>query len=199
MRSIFNLLLASCFAINTAYAAVKVGQKAPDFSLKSSQGKLVKLSEFPNKIVVLEWSNFDCPFVKKHYRSGNIPAMQKKFKEQGVVWLTVISSAPGKQGNYASEQLREKSNEVGNQANAVLRDDNGAVGKRYGAKTTPQFVVIGKDGVVAYTGAIDSIPSTNVKDIAKAKNYVVSALTAVEEGKKVETAATKPYGCSVKY
>jgi len=125
--------------------------------------------------------------------------MQKKYKEQGVVWLTVISSAPGKQGNYENSKLNEKSQQMGNQANAVLRDDKGEVGKRYGAKTTPQFVIIGKDGIVAYTGAIDSIASTNQKDIAKATNYVTAALDALENGKKVNVPATKPYGCGVKY
>lgn len=199
MRSILYLLLACCLVINTGFAAVKVGDKAPDFSLQSAQGKTVKLSEFPSKIIVLEWSNYECPFVKKHYRSGNIPSMQKKYKEQGVVWLTVISSAPGKQGNYENSKLNEKSQQMGNQANAVLRDDKGEVGKRYGAKTTPQFVIIGKDGIVAYTGAIDSIASTNQKDIAKATNYVTAALDALENGKKVNVPATKPYGCGVKY
>lgn len=199
MRSVLYSLLACCLLINSSYAAVKVGDKAPDFSLQSAQGKTVKLSEFPNKIVVLEWSNYDCPFVKKHYKSGNIPAMQKKYKEQGIVWLTIISSAPGKQGNYPGDQLKEKSQQVGNQANAVLRDDSGDVGKRYGARTTPQFVIIGKNGQVAYTGAIDSIPSTNAEDISKATNYVGNALDAIEKGEDIKVSATNPYGCSVKY
>jgi len=199
MKSILYSLLACCVLVNTSFAAVKVGEQASDFSLQSAQGKTVKLSEFPDKIVVLEWSNFLCPFVKKHYRSGNIPNMQKKYKEQGVVWLTVISSASGKQGYYPNAQLQEKSKQMGNQANAVLKDAKGEVGKRYGAKTTPQFVIIGKDGKVAYTGAIDSIASTNPKDISEATNYVSAALDAMEQGNPVEVTATKPYGCSVKY
>lgn len=199
MKTILYSLLACCLLVDISFAAVKVGQKAPDFRLTSAQGKEVKLSEFPNKIVVLEWSNYECPFVKKHYRSGNIPAMQKKYKDLGVVWLTVISSAPGKQGNFPGGELIEKSQQMGNQANAVLRDEKGEVGKRYGAKTTPQFVIIDKDGVVAYTGAVDSIASTNEKDISKATNYVSAALDAIENGKKVDKAATQPYGCGVKY
>ncbi|WP_367606918.1 redoxin domain-containing protein [Legionella sp. W05-934-2] len=199
IKSILKAVLACCLFVGTSYAAVKVGEKAPDFSLKSVQGKDVKLSDFANKIVVLEWSNFECPFVKKHYKTGNIPAMQKKYKEQGVVWLTVVSSAPGKQGNFPDGQLKDVSQQMGNQANAVLRDDSGQVGKQYGAKTTPQFVIIGKNGVVAYTGAIDSIASTKDQDIEKATNYVSTALDAIEKGNKVQVSSTQPYGCSVKY
>ncbi len=198
-KSLLASLLGFFLCVNLVFAAVKPGDKAPDFKLTNAKGETVSLADYPNQIVVLEWSNFDCPFVKKHYNSGNIPKMQKAYTDEDIVWLTIFSSAPGKQGNYPGESLTNKAKEMGNKASDLLRDEDGAVGKQYGAKTTPQFVVIDEEGIVAYTGAIDSIPSTNEKDISNATNYVSGALDALKGKQKVKVASTAPYGCSVKY
>jgi AhpC/TSA family len=180
-------------------ASTRVGDKAPDFTLPNAEGKPVKLSDYANQFIVLEWSNFDCPFVKKHYSSKNIPTMQQKFKGKNVAWITILSSAEGKQGYYTPEQLKEKIASSGNQATQVLQDSSGTVGKRYGAKTTPQFVIINPKGIIEYTGAIDSIPSTDAADIVKADKYVNNALSALLNDKPVLVQNSQPYGCGVKY
>jgi hypothetical protein len=149
---------------------------------------------------VLEWVNPECPFVVKHYdKSGNIPALQKVAKESGVVWLSINSAAPGKQGDYDEEKIAEWMARTGAAPTAYLRDTDGKVGKAYGAKTTPHIFVITPEGKLAYNGAIDSIQSTDVIDIAKAENYVTAALAAVKNKVPVEKSTTQPYGCSVKY
>lgn len=201
MKNLWRGIVAVCLGLmlTSAMAMVKVGNKAPDFSLKDNQGKTVNLSDFKDKVVVLEWSNYQCPFVKKHYQSGNIPSLQQKYTDKGVVWLTIMSSAPGKQGYYTPEQLTQQNGDMKNKASDVLRDSDGKVGKLYGAKTTPQFVIIDKKGDVAYTGAIDSIASTDVDDIKRADNYVDQALNAVLSNQAVQTKASVPYGCGVKY
>lgn len=179
--------------------AVAPGEAAPAFKLKAADGKEYSLADFKGKNVVLEWYNRDCPFVRKHYDGGDMQALQKKYAEKGITWLTIISSAKGEQG-YADEKLgmedfkREKMG-----ATALLLDPTGVVGKSYEAKTTPHMYVINKEGTLVYEGAIDSIKSTNKEDVKKADNYVDQALTAVIEGRKVANAKTKPYGCSVKY
>jgi hypothetical protein len=157
------------------------------------------LSALKGKFVALEWSNYDCPFVKKHYGSGNMQRLQKKYTEKGVIWLTINSSAPGKQGNYPPEKWNEMSKEKGSAATAVLLDPDGKVGKLFGAKTTPHMFVINPEGVLIYKGAIDDQPSFNPKTVKDAKNYVEAALDAAMAGKAVETPSTQSYGCSVKY
>jgi hypothetical protein len=200
-------LLRSCFAAATAlvltiglHAAAVIGQPAPEFTLTDLKGTPHTLSELKGKTVVLEWVNPQCPFVMKHYdKSGNIPALQKAATADGVVWLSINSGAPGKQGDFDAAQVTAWATKTGAAPTAYLRDSDGKVGKLYGAKTTPHIFVITADGKLAYNGAIDSISSTDVADIAKAENYVTAALAAVKAGKPVATSSTQPYGCSVKY
>lgn len=184
----------------SARAAAVVGEPAPDFTLTGLDGQPHKLSDYKGKIVVLEWNNPDCPFVHKHYDSGNIPKLQHTAMEQGVVWLMVNSGAPGQQGgDYSSAQLNSWLADHKSSPTAYLRDPSGTVGHLYGAKATPHLFVIKADGVLAYNGGIDSIRSADQADIARAENYVASALAAVEAGQPVKHAHTQPYGCSIKY
>lgn len=182
-----------------AQAAAQVGATAPAFSGTTAEGKTVSLSDYQGKIVVLEWNNPECPFVRKHYGSHNIQNLQKDYTEKGIVWLTINSSAKGKQGYFEGDALKEQVKKDENVATAYITDSEGTIGKLYGAKTTPHIFVIGADGKVAYTGAVDSIPSTDPADIAKADSYVKQALDALLKGKPVATATTTPYGCGVKY
>lgn len=183
----------------TAFAAVEPGEAAPEFTLTDSKGISHKLSDFRGKLVVLEWLNHDCPFVKKHYSGGNMQKLQKEYTAKGVVWLSIISSAPGKQGHRTGPQADADTEDKGAAPTAVLLDPAGEVGKKYDAKTTPEMFVIDKEGKVIYSGAIDSIKSTDSADIAKAENHVRAALDAALAGKPVPTPQTTPYGCSVKY
>jgi peroxiredoxin len=176
-----------------------IDQKAPDFSLAGIDGKTYKLSDFKGKYVVLEWNNLDCPFVKKHYGSGNMQALQKKYTDKGVVWLTICSSAQGKQGYYEPAALQEMTKERKLASTAYLRDADGTVGKEYGAKTTPSMYVVAPDGNLIYAGAIDDKPSTDPNDIPGANNYVAACLDASLAGKPVATHTTVSYGCGVKY
>ncbi|MDA3963770.1 MAG: thioredoxin family protein [Planctomycetota bacterium] len=191
-------LIALC-CLATALAAVETGTPAPGFSLTSATGATVSLAEHAGKHVVLEWINVDCPFVKKHYGSGNIPALQKRYTEQGVVWLSICSSAPGKQGNLNGEALTTRLAADGWAGSAYLIDANGTVGKAYDAKTTPHIYIINPAGTLIYQGGIDSIRSADPADIPKAVDYVSTTLDAALAGKPVPTASSKPYGCSVKY
>jgi hypothetical protein len=179
--------------------AVEPGDAAPDFTVKNVKGEDVSLASQKGKVVVLEWINYDCPFVKKHYGSGNIPKLQEKYTGKDVVWISVNSSAEGAQGYLAGSDLAERSAKEGNKASQIVLDTDGKVGKAYGAKTTPQLVVIDKEGKVAYNGAIDSKATTEANDIESADSYITAALDAVLEGKPVEKAKTQPYGCGVKY
>ncbi|PIT99335.1 MAG: thioredoxin family protein [Bdellovibrionales bacterium CG10_big_fil_rev_8_21_14_0_10_45_34] len=179
--------------------SLKVGSLAPGFTLTDTNGKEHSLSDYKGKTVVLEWLSHDCPFVKKHYESNNMQTLQKKYTADGVVWLSVNSSAPGKEGFYKSEEANKLTTEKGAAPTAVLVDSNGKVGRIYGAKTTPHMFVIDKAGNLAYMGAIDSIKSADKEDIAKAENYVSKALDSLKGGKPVTLTATSPYGCSVKY
>lgn len=191
-----SLLVISFILLNLTAAQAAT---APDFSLPGSSGKTVKLSELKGKWVVLEWFNEGCPYVKKHYESGNIPKLQKKYTDQGVVWLTVLSSAQGKQGHQSAEEVKKTMATWQASPTDNLLDPEGKVGRLYGAKTTPHFFVINPKGEIVYQGAIDSISSTDQADIAKAENYVDQALSAALAGKPIATAQTVPYGCSVKY
>jgi peroxiredoxin len=176
-----------------------IGEKAPDFRATDSNGKTQNLASYKGKIVVLEWLNRQCPFVRKHYDSGNMQKLQKEYTGKGVIWFSVISSAPGKQGYCTPEEANSFFREKGAAATAVLLDTQGTVGKLYGAKTTPHMFIIDAAGVLVYDGAIDDTPSTNIADIATAKNYVQSALDEILAGKQVTVATSQPYGCSVKY
>lgn len=178
---------------------VTVGGQAPDFTLKDIYGRSHSLSDYRGKYVVLEWTNYECPFVKKHYNSFNMQELQRKLTAEGVVWLSINSSAPGKQGHFSPAEWQRLSHEKGVVATAILLDSDGRVGRAYGAKTTPHMFVIDPQGSVIYQGAIDSIPSTDTADIPIAKNYVVQALKEARAGEPVSQPSTQPYGCSVKY
>lgn len=181
------------------HAAATVGQPAPAFSVKDSQGKTHTLAQYKGKTVVLEWTNDQCPFVKKHYGAGNMQTLQKEAAGSGVVWLSVISSAPGKQGHVsgaAADALTASRKAV---PAAVLLDESGAVGRAYGAKTTPHMYVIDKAGTLVYAGGIDDKPSADPADIPTSKNYIKLALADLAAGKAVATSTSRPYGCSVKY
>lgn len=182
-----------------AHAAPEIGQKAPAFTGKDAAGKTVSLSDYAGKTVVLEWTNHECPFVVKHYDSGNMQALQKELTGKGAVWLTVVSSAPGKQGHVSASKANELTKSRNAGPSGVILDEDGAIGMAYGATATPQMVVITPTQTVAYMGAIDSIPSAKQSDIPKADNYVRAAYDAVAAGKPVQVAQTKAYGCSVKY
>ncbi|HEU4364774.1 MAG TPA: thioredoxin family protein [Candidatus Krumholzibacteria bacterium] len=179
--------------------AAAIDKPAPAFELPGIDGKSYKLSDCKGKYVVLEWNNFDCPFVKKHYGTDNMQALQKKYVEKGVVWLTICSSAPGKQGHFEPAALKTMTTDLKLAATAFLNDADGTVGKAYGAKTTPHMFVINPEGVLVYAGAIDDKPSTNPADVKGASNYVQASLDAAMEGKAIATRSTPPYGCSVKY
>lgn len=182
-----------------ASAAPVVGQPAPAFSATDSYGKAHALGDYKGKVVVLEWVNHDCPFVGKHYGSGNMQKLQKAYTAQGVVWLSVNSSAAGGEGYVTADEANALTRRKGGAATAVLLDPQGTVARAYAAKTTPHMFVIDPRGTLVYQGGIDDTPSTDVADIATAKNYVQAALDEVLAGKPVAVASTQPYGCSVKY
>ncbi len=180
-------------------AQVKVGAPAPDFTAKDSRGQTEALTQYRGKYVVLEWHNQGCPFTKKHYVSGNMQALQKEWTAKGVVWFTVISSAPGAQGYMTPSEENDYLAKEHAVPTAALLDADGKVGHLYSAKTTPQMVVIDPNGKVIYDGAIDDRPTPDPDDVHGADNYVSDALTAAMAGKPVATPFTRPYGCSVKY
>jgi peroxiredoxin len=182
-----------------SFAETEVGKAAPNFSLPDTNGKTHSLTELKGKYVVLEWYQPDCPFVGKHYRSGNMQQLQKEYTAKGVTWLSIDSSAPGEEGNYPAAKLNEISTQDRASRTALLLDPAGQVGRLYGAKTTPDMYVIDPKGILVYKGAIDNKRSTDLADVKTATNYVKNALDAVMAGKTVPTTATQPYGCSVKY
>lgn len=193
-------LAAGSLLAGNALAKATVGQAAPGFTLTSSEGKEVSLADYSGKTVILEWTNHQCPFVEKHYGSGNMQDLQAAYTDDDTVWLSIISSAPGKQGHVSPAEARELTTSRGAKPTHVLFDPTGDVGRSYGAKTTPHMYVIDDQGtLLAYNGAIDSIRSANPADIAKATNYVKTAMTALAADDKPNPATTKPYGCSVKY
>lgn len=177
----------------------EIGALAPTFSLPSVEGKSVSLSDYKNKFVVLEWTNKDCPFVRKHYESGSMQATQEKAKKMGAVWLTICSSAPGQQGYMAADQYKGYVKDKKMASAAVLLDPEGTVGHLYLARATPQIVVIDASGKVVYNGAIDDKPSPDPETLKGAKNYALAALEESMAGKPVTVATSRPYGCSVKY
>lgn len=201
MRRSVALALASVFAWAAlpAGAAATAGQAAPGFTLSDTAGKNVSLSDFKGRTVVLEWINPGCPFVQKHYRSANMPATQKAAADKGVVWLAINSTATSATDYLAPAALASWMQQHQAQVVATLMDADGRVGKAYGARTTPQMVIIDPQGVIRYAGAIDSKPTAKVEDIASATNHVQQALTELLSGKPVSVPVTRPYGCSVKY
>lgn len=189
--------LASC----ALYASdvPPVGSAAPDFSVPDTNGKTESLSEYKGKYVVLEWFNPECPFVKKHYGSDNMQKLQAEYTDKGVIWLTIDSNAPGTEGNLSADQAKRVMNSWKTRQTALLLDPQSKVAKLYGAKNTPNMVVINPDGKIVYEGAIDSKATPNPADIPSSTNYVKNALDESLAGKPVSNAQTKPYGCSVKY
>jgi peroxiredoxin len=182
-----------------AFDPPPVGSAAPDFSLSNVKGETHSLSQYKGKYVVLEWFNPQCPFVKKHYGSGNMQKLQEEYASKGVVWLTINSSAPGTWGALTPEQTDQKMTEWKMHQTALLLDPEGKTGRAYGAKNTPSMVVINPEGNIIYEGAIDSKPTPNPADIPNSTNYVRAALDESLGGKPVTTAKTKPYGCAVEY
>lgn len=195
-------ILSAFFAVALAasvYASPEVGKRAPDFTLTDLSGEKHELSDLKGKFVVLEWVNFGCPFVRKHYGSENMQKLQKEFVDKGVVWLSICSSAPGKQGNETPDTAKSGFAQFGSAATAYLVDADGKVGRLYSAKTTPEMFVINPEGVLIYAGAIDDKPTPAPSTVAGSNNYVKAALNEATSGKTVSVPSTKPYGCSVKY
>ena len=197
------LALLTVFAFAAPVAAqtdqADIGEPAPDFTLEAADGETHSLSDFEGKYVVLEWLNFECPFVGKHYGSGNMQALQEKYTDEGVVWLSIVSSAPGKQGYYPPKEMIEQKKRHNGNMTAILMDPDGEIGKTYGATVTPHMYVINPDGELVYRGGIDDKPTTDEADIEGATNYVDRALTAVMNGEEVSLKQAKPYGCTIKY
>ena len=182
-----------------AFAQANVGAQAPAFTAADTNGRTVSLADLKGKTVVLEWTNHQCPYVGKHYRGNNMQALQKKWTAQNVVWLSVISSAPGTEGYVSAEQANKLTVERGAAPTAILLDPKGTVGHAYGARTTPHMYIIAGDGKLLYAGGIDDKQSAALDDLKSAKNFVDAALTEVTAGKPVSITTARPYGCSVKY
>lgn len=176
-----------------------IGEAAPAFSTTDSDGRTQALADYKGKVVVLEWNNPQCPFVRKHYGAGNMQAQQREAAAAGVAWLTVNSGAAGKQGHLDAAAAKAWVAEQKAAPAAYLLDGDGSVGRAYAAKTTPQIAIIDRDGILRYNGAIDSIPSADVDDIKDATQYARQALAEIAAGKPVSVATSEPYGCSVKY
>lgn len=185
--------------MNANKKAFEIGQTAPDFTLKDTDGKDVTLSSFSGKPVVLEWTNDKCPYVVKHYDTGNMQKLQEKYTGEGAVWLTINSSATGKQGYVSAADAKQIMSEKGGKQTAYLFDTDGTVGRLYDAKTTPHMYVIDAAGTLVYAGAIDSNDSFKAETVEGATNYVAAALDSLAAGTPIEVASTKPYGCGVKY
>ncbi len=198
LRTMLLAALVLVFPI-LSHAEVTVGAAAPDFTLTDTNGKAQSLSQYKGKFVVLEWFNHDCPFVHKHYDGGNMQGLQKEYTGKDVVWLSINSSAMGKEGYKTPEESNALTAEKSAAPTAVLIDADGKTGKMYGAKTTPHMFIVNPEGMLIYQGAIDDKASADPADIATSKNYVKSALDEAMAGKAVTDAATKSYGCSVKY
>jgi peroxiredoxin len=205
VMAVIALLTAGIFtacadeATGSAGPALEIGKAAPGFSVADTNGKTHTLDQYRGKWVVLEWLNHDCPYVRKHYGGGAMQALQKKYAGQGVVWLSVVSSAPGKQGHFSNERANELTMEKKAAPHAVLVDSAGTVGRAYGARTTPHMFVINPQGNVVYMGGIDDKPTTKAADLKTARPHVDIALQEALAGNPVSVATSQPYGCSVKY
>ena len=195
MISILTLLVA----ITGFSRDFNVGKSAPDFSLIDANGKAHELQQYRGKYVVLEWVNYDCPFVKKHYDSGKMQELQATYTGRDVIWLSINSSAPGNQGNFKSKEINRRAKAHGAAFSAYLIDSDGKVGKAYGARTTPHMFIVDPQGQIVYAGGADNIRSAKVEDIGKAKNYIAAALDEALAGQPITDSISKAYGCSVKY
>jgi hypothetical protein len=199
MKKLFLTLVTALVVAGTAHAQPVIGQPAPELTATDTKGVSHSLSDFRGKTVVLEWTNHDCPYVKKHYDTGNMQALQRGATAEGVVWLTIISSAPGKQGYVTAEEADALTAERDAAPTAVLFDPEGTAGKAYGARTTPHMFVIDPEGTLVYMGGIDDRPTASKEDVEGARNYVREALTALRSGQDVPQSTSRPYGCSIKY
>lgn len=179
--------------------APAIGKPVPDFTAKDADGKTVSLADYKGKTVVLEWTNDECPFVRKHYGGQSMQALQKKWTSKGIVWLTMVSSPPGEQGYADGPKANKLTAERGAAPTAVILDPKGDIGRSFKAQTTPHMYIVKSDGTLAYMGGIDDKPSAKVEDLKGAKNYVDSALTEIADGKSVSVPTSRPYGCSVKF
>ncbi len=199
MKQMLTAFAALTVLAVPASAAPVVGKAAPNFKLADANGKPVTLSDYKGKSVVLEWNNPDCPFVRKHYDSGNMQAAQAAAAKDGVVWLSINSGAPGKQGHMSGTEANAFVTKAGARPSAYLLDPRGVVGKTYDAKTTPHMFIVNKAGTLVYAGGIDDKPTPNPADIKGARNHVLAALSEIKAGKAVSVPTSRPYGCSVKY
>ena len=197
MKTSFVAVLLSLAV--SVHAAPRLGEPAPDFTLSDQSGKPVKLSDSKGKLVVLEWFNKGCPFVRKHYGSKNMQGLQKKYAKKGVVWYTIVSSKAGKEGHLTAAEATAEMKSADMGSKAILLDEKGDVGRMYSAKTTPHMFVVDKKGALVYMGGIDDTASPDPADIKSSKNYVAAALDEAMAGKPVSTPSSPPYGCSVKY
>lgn len=198
MKHFFLSLLTVAVLAATSHAAT-VGQSAPDFTLTDIQGNTHSLSDFSGKYVVLEWMSPACPFVKKFYEAGEMQRMQAEMSQKGVIWLTIDSTNPGHRAHMDAKEAKGVAKAWNIQSAALMLDEDGAVGRAFQARTTPHMFVIDPHGILIYQGAIDSIRSSDSRDIARAENYVLSALTASKSGQPILTSSTQPYGCTIKY
>ena len=194
-----SALLSVDRAAAVGAAAVKPGAPAPGFTAPDIAGRMVNLGQYAGQIVILEWTNNGCPFVQKHYDSANMQTLQRRYTQEGVVWLTIASSAPGEEGYVTPAAAKADLARWQAAPTDYLLDPEGVVGHLYDARATPHMVVIDRGGRIAYMGAIDDTPSTRLADVKTAKNYLVAALDEIAAGKPVTVAATRAYGCSIKY
>jgi len=197
--SVFAVLLIGLAPSDVLAQEATVNQQAPNFTLTAADGETHSLSDFEGKYVVLEWLNYGCPFVQKHYESGNMQQLQKTYTEKDVVWLSIVSSAEGKQGYYPPNEMLEQKKKHDGEMTAILMDTSGEVGRAYGAQVTPHMYVISPEGQLIYKGGIDDKPTTDTADIEGATNYVQLALDQAMSGEEVEVQTARPYGCTVKY
>ena len=202
MRTLVTTTLAAAaiaFAAGASAAGPDLDKAAPDFTGTDTNGKTVRLADFKGKLVILEWSNHQCPYVRKHYGSGNMQKTQAAARDLGVVWITIISSAPGEQGHVNAAEANGLTTERNARPSHVLLDPRGQIGRLYAARVTPHMFVVGADGKLLYKGGIDSIRSSRVSDIDKAKKYVTAALGEITAGKPIADADTIAYGCTIHY
>ena len=198
LKFILAALIVAGFA-GLSCATAEIGKPAPTFTGTGSDGKTYSLADYKGKFVVLQWYNRDCPFIHKHYDSGNMQKLQETYGKKGVIWFEVLSSAPGKEGYLTAAEAQENRTKSGTKSDASLLDPAGVIAKLYGAKTTPDMFIVDPKGTLIYSGAIDDHASADASDIPNSKNYVAMALDEALAGKPVSTPMTRPYGCSVKY
>ena len=193
--------LATTLLLSTtcAFAAPEIGSPAPQFTVTDTNGNEVSTADLVGKTVVLEWTNHGCPYVKKHYKSGNMQALQNEANNEEVVWLSIISSAEGKQGSVSAEEANKLTTDRNAAPSHVVLDQEGTIGRAYDARTTPHMYIIDAEGKLAYMGGIDDKPTADPADIKDAQNYVRTALSEIKNGQAVSTPSSRPYGCSVKY